>query len=88
MKNLKNKIEELKNEWLNEEITLWDLDGISGTDMTGKYDLKRDLMNSKNTGSYSFEYDSEDEINIEFKFIEGSEIEFDGKVIVTDIYDL
>ena len=95
MKTLKNKIEELKNEWLNEEITLWDLDGISGTDMSGKYDLKRDLMDSKNTGSYSFEYDSEDdicrqsgtneddEINIEFKFIEGSEIEFDGKVIVT-----
>lgn len=100
MKTLKNKIEELRNEWLSEKITLWDIDEISGTDMSGKYDLKRDLMDSENTGSYSFEYDAEDdvcrqsgtneddEINIEFKFVEGSEIEWEGKVVITDIYAL
>lgn len=100
MTTLANKIEELRNEWLNEEITLWDIDEISGTDMSGKYDLKRDLMDSENTGSYSFEYDTEDdvcrqsgtngdgEINIEFKFVEGSEIDWEGEIIITDIYAL
>ena len=83
MKTLVNKIEELRNEWLNEEITLWDLDGISGEDMSGKYDLKRDLMDSENTGSFD-----NGEINYEFKFVEGSEIEFNGKVVITDIYVL
>lgn len=80
---LKNKIEELRNEWLNQEITLWDLDGITGTDMSGKYDLKRDLMSSENEGSYDAE-----EVNFEFKFIDGEEIEFNGKVVITDIYAL
>jgi len=83
MTNLKNKIEELRNEWLNEEITLWDLDGITGTDMSGNYDLKRDLMSSENEGSYD-----DGEINFEFKFIDGEEIEFNGKVVITDIYAL
>lgn len=83
MKTLKNKIEELRNEWLNEEITLWDLDRITGTDMTGNYDLKRDLMHSGNEGSFD-----DGEINFEFKFVEGSEIEFNGKVVITDIYAL
>ncbi len=83
MTTLANKIEELRNEWLNEEITLWDLDGISGEDMSGNYDLKRDLMDSENTGSFD-----NGEINFEFKFVEGSEIEFNGKVIITDIYAL
>ena len=81
--DLKNKIEELRKEWLNKEITLWDLDKITGTDMTGKYDLKRDLMNSETEGSYD-----DGEINYEFRFVEGSEIDFEGKVIITDIYAL
>ena len=83
MTTLKNKIKELKKEWLNKEITLWDLDKITGTDMTGKYDLKRDLMSSENEGSYD-----DGEINFEFKFVEGSEVDFEGKVIITDIYAL
>ena len=83
MTTLANKIEELRNEWLNEEITLWDLDGITGTDMSGNYDLKRDLMSSETDGSYD-----DGEINFEFKFVEGSEIEFNGKVVITDIYAL
>ena len=81
--DLKNKIEELRKEWLNKEITLWDLDKITGTDMTGKYDLKRDLMSSETEGSYD-----DGEINYEFRFVEGSEIDFEGKVIITDIYAL
>ena len=81
--DLKNKIEELRKDWLNKEITLWDLDKITGTDMTGKYDLKRDLMNSETEGSYD-----DGEINYEFRFVEGSEIDFEGKVIITDIYAL
>ena len=28
--DLKNKIKELRKEWLNKEITLWDLDKITG----------------------------------------------------------
>ena len=81
--DLKNKIKELRKEWLNKEITLWDLDKITGTDMTGKYDLKRDLMSSENEGSYD-----DGEINYEFRFVEGSEVDFEGKVIITDIYAL
>ena len=81
--DLETKIKELRNEWLNREITLWDLDKITGTDMTGKYDLKRDLMCSKTQGSYD-----DGEINFEFKFVEGSEVDFEGKVIITDIYVL
>ena len=82
MTTLKNKIEELRKEWLNKEITLWDLDKITGTDMTGKYDLK-DLMSSENEGSYD-----DGEINYEFRFVEGSEVDFEGKVIITNIYAL
>ena len=82
MTTLETKIEELRKEWLNKEITLWDLDKI-GTDMTGKYDLKRDLMSSENEGSYD-----DGEINYEFRFVEGSEVDFEGKVIITDIYAL
>ena len=81
--DLKNKIEELRKEWLNEEITLWDLDGITETDMSGKYDLKRDLMCSENEGSYD-----DGEINYEFRFVEGSEIDFSGRVVITNIYAL
>ena len=80
--DLETKIEELRKEWLNKEITLWDLDKITGTDMTGKYDIK-DLMSSENEGSYD-----DGEINYEFRFVEGSEIDFEGKVIITDIYAL
>ena len=81
--DLKNKIKELRKEWLNKEITLWDLDEITGTDMSGKYDLKRDLMSSENEGSYD-----DGEINFEFKFVEGSEIDFSGRVVITNIYAL
>lgn len=81
--DLKNKIEELRNEWLNEEITLSYLDEITKTDMSGKYDLKRDLMCSETQGSFD-----DGKINFEFTFVEGSEIDFDGKVKITDIYAL
>lgn len=81
--DLKNKIKELRKEWLNKEITLWDLDKITETDMSGKYDLKRDLMYSETEGSYD-----DGEINYEFRFVEGSEVDFEGKVIITDIYAL
>ena len=81
--DLKNKIKKLRKEWLNKEITLWDLDKITGTDMTGKYDLKRDLMCSKNEGSYD-----DGEINYEFRFVEGSEVDFEGRVVITNIYAL
>lgn len=40
-------------------------------------------MYSENQGSYD-----DGEINFEFKFAEGSEIEFSGKVVITDIYEL
>ena len=100
MTTLNEKIEDLRNKWLNKEITLWDLNEITETDMTGNYDLKRDLMSCKNEGSYDFQFDCENEecnqsgsdgttdnlINIEFTFLEGEEIEFNGKVIITHIY--
>jgi len=83
MNYFKTRIEELKSEWLNKPITLSDLDRISGKDMSGKFDLKRDLMHSKNAGSFD-----DGSIIFEFRFIEGSEIAFSGKVVITDIYVL
>ena len=51
--------------------------------MSGNYDLKRDLMSSENEGSYD-----DGEMNFVFKFVEGEEIEFNSKVVITDIFAL
>ena len=80
---LSDKIQELRSEWLNVEITLSYLDTITDKYVSGSYDLKRDLMMSEDEGSYD-----DGQINYEFKFVEGSEISFDGKVVITDIYEL
>lgn len=78
-----DKVKELREQWLNEEIILWQLDEISGKDMAGSYDLKRDLMHTEREGSFD-----NGPINFEFRFLEGEEVDFSSKVVITDIYEL
>lgn len=87
METLANKVQELRNNFLNYEITLaggdYDLEKISDSDISGNYDLKRDLMHSEREGSYDA-----GEINFEFRFVDGSDVSWKGKIVITDIYEL
>lgn len=93
--NKENLLKELKEEILNKEFTLLDLDNkiekVTGsTTSVFDFDLDRDIIND-NEGSCSYyisyndETDMDEEINVEFTVIKESEDEKGILVKVTNV---
>lgn len=93
--NKENLLKELKEEILNKEFTLLDLDNTvenltGSTTSVFDFDLDRDIIND-NEGSCSYyisyndETDMDEEINVEFEVIEDNEDEREILVKVTNI---
>lgn len=93
--NKENLLKELKEEILNKEFTLLDLDNtverVTGsTTSLFDFDLERDIIN-KNEGSCSYyisyndETDMDEEINVEFAVIKENEDEKEILVKVTNV---
>lgn len=93
--NKENLLKELKEEILNKEFTLLDLDNkiekVTGsTTSVFDFDLDRDIIND-NEGSCSYyisyndEADMDEEINVEFTVIKESEDEKGILVKVTNV---
>ena len=88
-------LKELKEEILNKEFTLLDLDNkieklTGSTTSVFEYDLERDIIN-ENEGSCSYyisyndETDMDEEINVEFTVIKENEDEKEILVKVTNV---
>lgn len=93
--NKENLLKELKEEILNKEFTLLDLDNtverVTGsTTSLFDFDLERDIIN-ENEGSCSYyisyndETDMDEEINVEFAVIKENEDEKEILVKVTNV---
>lgn len=93
--NKENLLKELKEEILNKEFTLLDLDNIvervtGSTTSVFDFDLDRDIIND-NEGSCSYyisyndEADMDEEINVEFAVIKENEDEKEILVKVTNV---
>lgn len=93
--NKENLLKELKEEILNKEFTLLDLDNtverVTGsTTSVFDFDLDRDIIND-NEGSCSYyisyndETDMDEEINVEFTVIKENEDEKEILVKVTNV---
>lgn len=93
--NKENLLKELKEEILNKEFTLLDLDNkiekVTGsTTSVFDFDLDRDIIND-NEGSCSYyisyndEADMDEEINVEFAVIKENEDEKEILVKVTNV---
>lgn len=93
--NKENLLKELKEETLNKEFTLLDLDNkieklTGSTTSVFEYDLERDIIN-ENEGSCSYyisyndETDMDEEINVEFAVIKENEDEKEILVKVTNV---
>lgn len=87
--NKENLLKELKEEILNKEFTLLDLDNIvervtGSTTSVFDFDLDRDIIND-NEGSCSYYITEEEEINVEFEIVENNEDEREILVKVTNI---
>lgn len=93
--NKENLLKELKEEILNKEFTLLDLDNkieklTGSTTSVFEYDLERDIIN-ENEGSCSYyisyndETDMDEEINVEFTVIKENEDEKEILVKVTNV---
>lgn len=93
--NKENLLKELKEEILNKEFTLLDLDNkieklTGSTTSVFEYDLERDIIN-ENEGSCSYyisyndETDMDEEINVEFAVIKENEDEKEILVKVTNV---
>lgn len=93
--NKENLLKELKEEILNKEFTLLDLDNkiekVTGsTTSVFDFDLERDIIN-ENEGSCSYyisyndETDMDEEINVEFAVIKENEDEKEILVKVTNV---
>lgn len=93
--NKENLLKELKEEILNKEFTLLDLDNkiekVTGsTTSVFDFDLDRDIIND-NEGSCSYyisyndETDMDEEINVEFAVIKENEDEKEILVKVTNV---
>lgn len=93
--NKENLLKELKEEILNKEFTLLDLDNIvervtGSTTSVFDFDLDRDIIND-NEGSCSYyisyndEADMDEEINVEFTVIKENEDEKEILVKVTNV---
>lgn len=93
--NKENLLKELKEEILNKEFTLLDLDNIvervtGSTTSVFDFDLDRDIIND-NEGSCSYyisyndEADMDEEINVEFTVTKENEDEKEILVKVTNV---
>ena len=93
--NKENLLKELKEEILNKEFTLLDLDNkieklTGSTTSVFEYDLERDIIN-ENEGSCSYyisyndETDMDEEINVEFTVTKENEDEKEILVKVTNV---
>ena len=85
MKNLTiaERLEELREEYLNQIIPYWEIDKMAEEEVTARVDLERDILNNETEGSFAFLYSEDQHIIVSFTFV--GEVKEDGAIKVTDI---